>query len=563
MFSNRIVDTLALGLVLCQTILAASSADWRSRTIYQVLTDRFARSDGSTTASCQTADRAYCGGTWRGIQNHLDYIQGMGFDAVWISPITAQLQGQTPDGSSYHGYWQQDIYALNSAFGTADDLKSLSAALHARGMYLMVDVVVNHNAYWGSPSSIDYSKFTPFNDEKYYHPYCAINYSDENNAVNMEQCWEGDTTVPLPDLRTEDTYVANTWNSWISNLVKDYGIDGLRMDSAIEVDPQFWAGWQNAAGVYVVGETYEADANYVCGFQKVIDGVLNYPTYFPLVQAFQSTSGSISNLANMINNVKSDCQDTSLIGTFSENHDQPRFASLTGDMSLARNVVAFTVLADGIPIIYEGQEQHYNALGGSSDPYNREAVWYSNYNTQAPLYELIATLNKARKHAISDDGGYLAYMNYPIYTDTTTIAMRKGKMVTVLSNKGANGAAYSQTIASGYAGNTGLTELLTCSTLTADGSGKITVPMANGQPRIYYPTASLSGSGLCGGGSSGSTSSGSTSSGSTSSGSTSSGTTSSSGSSTTTSSSSSTTSSSSSNNGRGQGSRAAGRPFKA
>ena len=94
----------------------------------------------------------------------------------------------------------------------------------------------------------------------------------------MEQCWEGDTTVPLPDLRTEDTYVANTWNAWISQLVSDYGIDGLRMDSAIETDPQFWAGWQDAAGVYVVGETYEADAGYVCGFQKVIDGVLNYPT---------------------------------------------------------------------------------------------------------------------------------------------------------------------------------------------------------------------------------------------------------------------------------------------
>ena len=54
-----------------------------------------------------------------------------------------------------------------------------------RLQYLMVDVVVNHNAYWGSPSSIDYSKFTPFNDEKYYHSYCPINYNDENNAVSL------------------------------------------------------------------------------------------------------------------------------------------------------------------------------------------------------------------------------------------------------------------------------------------------------------------------------------------------------------------------------------------
>lgn len=132
--SSIIITTAALGLAFCQSAFAATAADWRSRTIYQVLTDRFARTDGSTTAPCDTADRVYCGGSYQGIQNHLDYIQGMGFDAVWISPITAQLQGNTPDGYAFHGYWQQDLYELNSNFGTAADLKSLSAALHARGM---------------------------------------------------------------------------------------------------------------------------------------------------------------------------------------------------------------------------------------------------------------------------------------------------------------------------------------------------------------------------------------------------------------------------------------------
>ena len=123
-----------LSLALYQTVYAASSADWRSRSIYQVLTDRFARTDGSTTASCDTADRVYCGGSFQGITNHLDYIQGMGFDAIWISPITIQIQGNTPYGYAYHGYWQQDISGINSNFGTAADLKALSAALHSRGM---------------------------------------------------------------------------------------------------------------------------------------------------------------------------------------------------------------------------------------------------------------------------------------------------------------------------------------------------------------------------------------------------------------------------------------------
>jgi len=196
--------------------------------------------------------------------------------------------------------------------------------------------------------------------------------------------------------------------------------------------------------------------------------------------------------------VQGDCSDPSLLGTFSENHDQPRFASLTGDMSQARNVLTFTLLTDGIPIVYEGQEQHYNAQGGSSDPYNREALWFSSYNTSSPLYTLTSTLNAARKHAASDDASYLTAHASTIYTDPTTLAVRKGKMVLVLSNKGADGSAYNQSIPAAYAGGAGVTELLTCNTLTADSSGHLDVPMASGQPRVYYPTSSLSGSGLCG-----------------------------------------------------------------
>jgi alpha-amylase len=133
-----------------------SPADWRKQSIYQVMTDRFARTDLSTTATCDTSQAVYCGGTYKGLISKLDYIQGMGFTAIWISPMTKQMNGQTSDGygipssimtlaassqtdklttsSSYHGYWAEDIWSVNSAFGTADDLVALSDALHARGM---------------------------------------------------------------------------------------------------------------------------------------------------------------------------------------------------------------------------------------------------------------------------------------------------------------------------------------------------------------------------------------------------------------------------------------------
>ena len=76
---SRIVS-LILAYVL--TILAATPAEWRSRIIYQAMTDRFARTDGSTTVPCNVEDYAYCGGTWQGLIDKLDYIQDMGFTAV-------------------------------------------------------------------------------------------------------------------------------------------------------------------------------------------------------------------------------------------------------------------------------------------------------------------------------------------------------------------------------------------------------------------------------------------------------------------------------------------------
>lgn len=69
-----------VALALAASVSALSNAEWRKQSIYQVLTDRFAQTDGDTSASCDT--NAYCGGTFQGIIKKLDYIQDMGFTAV-------------------------------------------------------------------------------------------------------------------------------------------------------------------------------------------------------------------------------------------------------------------------------------------------------------------------------------------------------------------------------------------------------------------------------------------------------------------------------------------------
>ncbi|KAI1752466.1 alpha-amylase [Xylaria castorea] len=487
----------ALGAISAQ---ALSTSDWTKQSIYQVLTDRFARPDGSTSACSDF--RSYCGGTWQGIIKKLDYIQQMGFTAIWISPIVKNIDVYTAYGYPYHGYWAQDIYSLNSHFGTASDLQQLSSELHKRGMYLMVDVVVNHFASNTSPQNVNYSQFNPFNTADKFHSYCPIDYSNANSVLT---CWLGDTNVPLPDVKTEDSGVRSTYNAWIKNLVSTYGIDGIRMDTAQNVEKSFWPGFSAAAGVYIVGEVDNGDPSIFPDYLNYLSGTLNYPTYYWLTRAFQSTSGSMTDLVNGLNTMKGQMK-TNTLGSFLENHDNPRFPSLTSDIALAKNAIAFTVLMDGIPIIYQGQEQHFS---GAVDPNNREPLWTSNYATNNDLYPWIAKVNQIRNQAVYKDNQYLTYQAWPMSPNSKTIVLRKGfagsQIVSVHTNIGANGASYGVTLTSDYTGftaNQALTEVMACTSVTTDGSGTLSFSQGP-QTKVFYPTAQITGSGICSSGSGG------------------------------------------------------------
>jgi len=200
----------------------------------------------------------------------------------------------------------------------------------------------------------------------------------------------------------------------------------------------------------------------VCYYQNLTNGSLgleNYPVYFPLIEAF--TDGEMQNLVQII----------------------------TG---------AFVILADGIPKVYYGQEQH---MTGNYSPFNREALWDYGYNTDAPLYNLTATLNALRNHAIKTDSRYVANHSIPLYSDNSTFATRKGpdgvQIVSVFSNQGSKGGAYQLVVPGAAQPGTNLTEVFNCTTVTANSAGNITVDMGAGLPKVFFPTFNLNGTGLC------------------------------------------------------------------
>lgn len=496
MWTSFIGSAAAAALALSGLTSAADAEAWKSRSIYQVMIDRYAHDDGSTTAEC--VPHLFCGGTWKGLKNNLDYIQDMGFTALQISPIVKNIDDHTSAGDPYHGYWPIDMYALNDRFGTEQDFKDLVDELHKRDMLLMVDVVVNHmtQAFDNElPPKIDYSKFNPFDDEKYFHDYC--NVTDWEDPKEAQECWLYPYGAALADLKTESREVANEMNKWIKQLVSNYSIDGLRIDAAKHVNDEFLPAFVEASGVFAFGEVMEGQPETMCRYQSLglLPGLPNYLEFYQLDKSFNGHSLEL--LADVRNQAASACNDTAALGTFIENHDLPRFASKNEDLAIAKNVMTYVILNDGIPTVYQGQEQHFN---GNGTPFNREALWTSNYDRSAPLYVLTSTLNKLRNNAIKLSDEYLSTPSETIKSDVNHLCSRKGpdgsQIVFCINNKSSQGDNYEMTVR-GFQPNDAVVEVLRCRTSTADAAGSVNVFMGKGEPKVYVPAAALKDTDIC------------------------------------------------------------------
>jgi len=130
--------------------------DPRDAVIYFAMTDRFADGDVAANTAFGDAqmsaydpsrDDRFHGGDVRGVLQHLDYIQRLGATSVWLTPPVLNASWNRDSSfTGYHGYWARDFATPDPRFGNWDDWRALSTALHARGMGLIQDVVVNHTA---------------------------------------------------------------------------------------------------------------------------------------------------------------------------------------------------------------------------------------------------------------------------------------------------------------------------------------------------------------------------------------------------------------------------------
>jgi len=229
-----------------------------------------------------------------------------------------------------------------------------------------------------------------------------------------------------------------------------------------------------------------------------LDSVLNYPAWYSLVTILPNSTQSMIGLGWQFNQNSVSCYDTTVIGTFSENHDVARFANATDDLSQQKNAIVWNMMTDGIPVVYYGAEQR---MSGGNDPYNRAALWLNGngYDTNAPLYQHVATLNAGRTavnnamaaNNYSNWSGYWAYKASILYNTDDILVFRKGydiSLVSALTNVGVAGAQVGPYLIGDTNWDEGalIIEILNCSSVVAGNNGQFNITLVSGEPQVCF-----------------------------------------------------------------------------
>ncbi|GAA5000941.1 pullulanase-type alpha-1,6-glucosidase [Streptomyces siamensis] len=573
--------------------LAAQPArhDATREQFYFVLPDRFANGDTGNDKGGLTGSRLstgydptdkgfYQGGDLKGLTRRLDYIKGLGTTAIWMAPIfkNQPVQGTGKDASAgYHGYWITDFTRVDPHFGTNKDLETLISKAHAKGMKVFFDVITNHTA-----DVVDY-------DEKSYdylskgafpyltedgRPFDDADYADGTKqfpSVDADSfprtptvpaakkntkvpSWLNDTTMytnrgdstyagesttygdfsGLDDLWTERPEVVSGMEKIYEKWVRDFGVDGFRIDTVKHVNMEFWTQWATALDAYAArhgrkdffmfGEVYSADTSITSPY--VTEGRLDSTLDFPFQDAarqYASQGGSAQKLASVFGDdykYTTDKANAYEQVTFLGNHDMGRIGTFlnqddpkaTDAELLKKDQLAneLMFLSRGNPVVYYGDEQGFTGAGGDKDA--RQTMFASKvadyldddeigtdrthasdaYDTSAPLYRRIAALSALRKAnpALTDGVQTERYAadGSGVYAVTRTDARTGAEYVVAFNNAGEVKTA---TFATGSADMTYRGIYGTDATAKTDADKKITVTVPAGSAVVLKAAGPL------------------------------------------------------------------------
>lgn len=308
-------------------------------------------------------------GDLKGIESKLDYIAGLNFNGIWLSPIY-------PSSQSNHNYDVEDYCGIDSRYGTLDDFEDLVTACHQRGISVMLDTVFNHTSN-KHPWFVEAQSALRSGDaDNKYVSYYKFNNNDPNNYAHFE----GASTMPKlnldnPEVRSELDDIMRFW-------IDEYNVDGLRLDAAFHFysneakNVEFMQWLMSAAqkynpDVYMVGEVWKHDTTVFRHYaENSVQSFFNFEWstasgYNKLIQLLYRPNAIGADLENIVNTNE---QGTAagIDALFASNHDTPRFANCVAYYSSRQEAVTDELMSQhrmAVALLYTQAGNVFNYYG--------------------------------------------------------------------------------------------------------------------------------------------------------------------------------------------------------
>ena len=371
--------------------------------VYNIFPDSFAngkrRMESSSTCATYHGEecRSLHGGTIKGIEDNLDYIKELGCNCIYLNPFFV--------ASSYHKYDLIDYFHVDPTRGTDDDFKSLVKTAHDMGMRVIVDGVFNH-VCWRHlffKDVLEKGKESEYYDYFYEMPEKPA-FPKKGKAPDYI-CF---AYVPeMPKTNTANPGLRNYFCSVGAHWVKEFDVDGWRLDVANEVDDQFLRAFRTAvkkekADALVIGEVWENANHYING--NMMDSAMNYDFRRFCGQFFAKGNIDAAEFDARVTNllVRYPRQATYAQLNLLDSHDVSRFLTVCrGDIDKMELAVLFQMTFVGMPSIFYGDEK---GLLGQSEPEYRRPM---EFDADSPLEDVYRKLIAVRKeHESLRDGEY-------------------------------------------------------------------------------------------------------------------------------------------------------------
>ncbi|MCH0399849.1 alpha-glycosidase, partial [Enterococcus faecium] len=378
--------------------------EWVKETVwYQIFPERFANGDKANDPEhtlpwgSKDPDREdFFGGDLQGVMDHLDYLTDLGINGIYFCPIFK--------ATSNHKYDTIDYYEVDPAFGDKKLLKNLIDEAHKRGIRIMFDAVFNHMGVH-SPQWQDVLK----NGEKsIYKDWFHIRFFpvDSYQMTDLPETAENipyDTfafTPFMPKLNTANPEVQKYLLDIATYWIKEFDIDGWRLDVANEVDHHFWKKFREAVteikpDIYILGEIWHSSQAWLQGDE--FHAVMNYAFTDSIKDYFAKKKITASQMVSGMNHQQMLYRDQVNEGTFNllDSHDTARILTLCqGNKELMKSVMAFMFLQKGSPCIYYGTEI---GMTGEDDPDCRKCMIWEKEEQDLELFGFIKELVSLRK----------------------------------------------------------------------------------------------------------------------------------------------------------------------